>query len=208
MAGSRTFTEYEELASAAQRAYEVRRAGEAAEDVVRRLRGRGESGTDVPPFAHLTARTGYSLRDGVIRPRELASAAAAAGMTHVAMTDRDGLYGAVRFANAAKAEGVVPVFGTDLALEPVDGRPGWSISRHGRRRDARDGRPSRGPQWLEDDAPRVTLLARDRGGFGGMCRAVTAAHLGRAGVSSLEAGSDGSRDWRQAVALRSEYCSE
>ena len=122
MGANRTFTEYEELASAAQRAYEVRRAGEAAEDVVRRLRGRGESGTDVPPFAHLTARTGYSLRDGVIRPRELAAAAAAAGMTHVAMTDRDGLYGAVRFANAAKAEGVVPVFGTDLALEPVDGR--------------------------------------------------------------------------------------
>ena len=57
MAGSRTFTEYEELASAAQRAYEVRRAGEAAEDVVRRLRGRGEAGTDVPPRAHLTARS-------------------------------------------------------------------------------------------------------------------------------------------------------
>ena len=34
MGAARTFTEYEELASAAQRAYEVRRAGEAAEDVV------------------------------------------------------------------------------------------------------------------------------------------------------------------------------
>jgi error-prone DNA polymerase len=215
MGASRTFTEYEELASAAQRAYEVRRAGEAAEDVVRRVRARGESGADVPPFAHLTARTGYSLRDGVIRPRELASAAAAAGMTHVAVTDRDGLYGAVRFANAAAAEGVVGVLGTDLALEPEPDRPGWSVSRHGRRRERGDARPGRGPAWLEDDAPRVTLLARDRDGFSGMCRAVTAAHLGRAGVDSLLPGavrapSPGARSappafdssqWRQAVAL-------
>ncbi len=129
MAGTRVFTEHEELASAAQRAYEVRRAGEAAEDVVRRVRTRGEAGGDVPPFAHLSARTGYSLRDGVIRPRELAAAAAAAGMTHVAVTDRDGLYGAVRFAKAAAAEGVVPVFGTDLALEPEPERPGWFAAR-------------------------------------------------------------------------------
>ncbi len=205
MAGKRVFTEYEELASAAQRAYEVRRAGEAAEDVVRRVRARGESGGDVPPFAHLTARTGYSLRDGVIRPRELAAAAAASGMTHVAVTDRDGLYGAVRFAKAAAAEGIVPVFGTDLALEPVTDpahpRPGWSVSRLGRRRDARDGRPSRGPQWLEDDAPRVTLLARDTGGFAGMCRSVTAAHLGRTGMESLTPAGADRTAWREAVAL-------
>ncbi len=207
---ARTFTEYEEHVAAAQRAYEVRRAAEAAEDVLRRARAQaGEGlaaslGGDVPPYAHLTARTGYSLRDGVIRPRELAAAAAAAGMTHVAVTDRDGLYGAVRFANAAAAEGVVPVFGADLALEPEPDRPGWSVSRLGRRRDRGDRRPGRGAQWLEDDAPRVTLVARDRPGFGGLCRAVTASHLGRAGVAALAAGREAAgtgNDWRQAVAL-------
>ncbi len=153
MAGSRTFTEYEELASAAQRAYEARRAGEAAEDVLRRARD--QDGGDVPPFAHLTARTGYSLRDGVMRPRELAAAAAAAGMTHVAITDRDGLYGAVRFANAAAAEGVVPVFGTDLALQPdpdrlvgLPPRPGPRVRRPAtgpRPGLARGRRPTRDP---------------------------------------------------------------
>ena len=51
-------------------------------------------------FAHLAARTCYSLRDGVIRPRALAEAVAQRGMTAVGVADRDGLYGAVRFADA------------------------------------------------------------------------------------------------------------
>jgi error-prone DNA polymerase len=142
---------------------------------------------ELPPFAHLTTRSCYSLRDGAIRPRELAAAAADAGMTHVALTDRDGLYGAVRFARAAAAAGVTPVFGTDLALVPDQDRPGWEVTRAGRERhaasdggapDPRRQRPGRGPAWLEDDAARVTLLARGTAGYGGMCRAVTAAHGG------------------------------
>ena len=218
MAGSRSFGPDEATATAEQRAYEVQRAAEAAEDVVRRERARAaDGGVDVPPFAHLAARSCYSLRDGAIRPRELAAAAAAAGMTHVALTDRDGLYGAVRFAQAAAAEGVTPVFGIDLALQPDLDRPGWEVTRAGRERvapsapargggrvrrrsvrggwgvedgprpddapppDPRQQRPGRGPAWLEDDAARVTLLARDTRGYGALCRAVTAAHMGRTG---------------------------
>ncbi|MDX1657287.1 MAG: DNA polymerase III subunit alpha [Nitriliruptorales bacterium] len=144
------------------------------------------------PFSHLSVRSCYSLRDGAIRPRELAGAAAAAGMTHVAITDRDGLYGAVRFAEAARKEGVVPVFGADLALAGDPDRPGWELTRAGRRRfdrdeaararerghgdDPRTARPARGPAWLEDDAARVTILARTTTGYGDLCRAVTAAH--------------------------------
>lgn len=163
-----------------------------------------------PPFAHLTVRSSYSLRDGAIRPRELAACAALKGMTHVALTDRDGLYGAVRFAQACEATGVIPVFGTDLALEPDSTQPGWAVTRAGRARhpvqrqrlaethlrdrsldsapDPRLRRPGRGPAWLEDDAPRVVLLARDGRGYGNLCRAVSAAHgrvdsPGGAGVS-------------------------
>ena len=196
MGATRTFTEDEAYASANQIAYEVERAAEAAEDVVRRTKGR-DAGR-VPPFAHLAARTGYSLRDGVIRPRELAAAAKAAGMTHVAVTDRDGLYGAVRFAQAAAIEGVIPVLGTDLALDPDPARPGWSVSRLGRARDTGDARPSRGPQWLEDDAPRITLLAATTPGFGDLCRIVTAAHLGTDGLHSLDGEGD---TWRDEVDL-------
>jgi error-prone DNA polymerase len=203
MGASRAFTEYEELASAAERAHDVVRAADAADAVARRLRSQPDPGGGVPPFVHLQARTGYSLRDGVIRPRELAAAAVAAGMTHVAVTDRDGLYGAVRFAAAAAAEGIVPVFGTDLALDPDPDRAGWSVSRLGRHRERGDRRPARGGAWLEDDAPRVTLIARDDAGFAGLCRAVTAAHLGRTGLDALTPGGgrDGVAAWRQDVSL-------
>jgi error-prone DNA polymerase len=112
---------------------DARRAAAAAEVVQAAARER-PAPADLPPFAHLSVRSSYSMRDGAIRPRELAAAAAAAGMTHVALTDRDGLYGVVRFAQAAAAEGVTPVFGTDLALSPDATRPGWELTRAGRHR--------------------------------------------------------------------------
>jgi error-prone DNA polymerase len=184
-----------------ERAVEVRRAADAAEALHRAERARPVDPT-TPPFAHLAVRSSFSMRDGAIRPRELAAATAAAGMTHVALTDRDGLYGAVRFAQAAAAEGVTPVYGVDLALAPDLDRPGWSVTRGGRDRpapatgsrgrsrggatgervpgecapDPRASRPGRGPGWLEDDAPRVRFLARDRDGYADVCRLVTAAH--------------------------------
>ena len=214
MAGTRGFSPAEDAATREQVTHEVELAAAAAEAVVRRQRaasaaggdgpgasalrggagrgGAGGGGVAVPPFTHLTVRTCWSLRDGAIRPRELTAAAAAAGMTHVAVTDRDGLYGAVRFAQAAAADGVVPVFGTDLALAASMGRPGWEISRAGRQRlsvaergkvaahDPRARGGGRGPGWLEDDAARVVLLARTTAGYGDLCRTVSAAHLGGA----------------------------
>ncbi|MFA9428965.1 DNA polymerase III subunit alpha [Egicoccus sp. AB-alg2] len=174
MPATRRWSPQEHEASVEDHQVDVRRAAEAAEALYRAGKTRpAPPGT--PPFAHLTARTSYSLRDGAIRPRELAAAAAAAGMTHVGVTDRDGLYGAVRFAQACVAEGVTPVFGSDLALRPGE-RPGWERTRGGRTRDAGDARPGRGPGWLEDDAARVTFLARTQDGYGDLCRTVSAAH--------------------------------
>jgi error-prone DNA polymerase len=68
-------------------------------------------------FVHLAAKTCYSLRDGVIRPRELAQATAERGMDAVGVADRDGLYGAVRVAQACAEAGVRPIFGADLRVE-------------------------------------------------------------------------------------------
>jgi error-prone DNA polymerase len=68
-------------------------------------------------FAHLRVRSTFSLRDATITPERLAVAAAAAGMTHVALTDRDGLSGAVRFVRAAADAGIAPVVGVDLGLD-------------------------------------------------------------------------------------------
>ncbi|WP_052667723.1 DNA polymerase III subunit alpha [Nitriliruptor alkaliphilus] len=183
MASSRRWSPQEHAEGVEERAVEVRRAAEAAEALHRAERAR-PAGPATPPFAHLAVRSSFSMRDGAIRPRELAAAAAAAGMTHVALTDRDGLYGAVRFAQAAAAEGVTPVYGADLALAPDLDRPGWSVTRGGRDRpapnrtgrDPRASRPGRGPGWLEDDAPRVRFLARDADGYADVCGLVTAAH--------------------------------
>jgi error-prone DNA polymerase len=186
MPASRAWGPDEHQALLEEREVEVRRAADAAEALHRAGRARaGDAGT--PPFVHLTTRSSYSLRDGAIRPRELAAAAAAAGMTHVALTDRDGLYGAVRFAQACAAEGVTPVFGTDLALAVEEGRPGWEVTRPGRARTSGTSRPGRGPAWLEDDAPRVVLLARTREGYGDLCRTVTAAHAAVRGDPHLAA---------------------
>ena len=47
------------------------------------------------PFTHLHVASGYSLRYGASTPRALVEVAAAQGMQALALTDRDGLYGAV-----------------------------------------------------------------------------------------------------------------
>jgi error-prone DNA polymerase len=154
--GSRKWSPQEADATREDRGVEVHRAAAAAEAVHRATRER-PAAADTPPFAHMTVRSCFSMRDGAIRPRELAAAAAAAGMTHVALTDRDGLYGAVRFAQAAAAEGVVPVFGTDLALAPDPGRPGWELTRPGR--DRSEARPQGG------DRGEYRPQGGDRGGY-------------------------------------------
>src|SRR4051794_864785 len=97
-------------------------------------RGRSASGADAPtclrrpvadclvtdPFVHLHVASGYSLRHGASAPRVLAERAAEHGMTALALTDRDGVYGAVRFAKACQEVGIRPVLGVDLAVLPFD----------------------------------------------------------------------------------------
>ncbi|MDP9243042.1 MAG: PHP domain-containing protein, partial [Actinomycetota bacterium] len=70
------------------------------------------------PFVHLDVRSYFSLKDGAFSPEELATRAAELGMPAVAMTDRDGLYGAARFVNACTKVGVRPILGATLTLDP------------------------------------------------------------------------------------------
>jgi error-prone DNA polymerase len=150
------------------------------------------------PFVHLHVASGYSLRHGASSPRALVERAAEHGMDTLALTDRDGAYGAVKFAKACMAAGVRPVFGVDLAVRPLAGRPGsaGSGSTTGRRTPARGGAfldrdPDAGPsgQPAGKDLPRVVLLARDGRGWAALCRLISATHLaGERGVpvSSLD----------------------
>jgi error-prone DNA polymerase len=70
-------------------------------------------------FAHLHVHTNFSLGDGASRIDELVAAAKRSGMPALAITDHDGLYGAVRFYQACKAAGVKPIVGVEIAVESV-----------------------------------------------------------------------------------------
>ncbi len=54
----------------------------------------------VPPYAELHAHTNFSFLDGASHPEELAEEAVRLGLTALAVTDHDGFYGVVRFAEA------------------------------------------------------------------------------------------------------------
>jgi error-prone DNA polymerase len=67
-------------------------------------------------FVHLHCRSYFSLKEGAFPPEALAHRAAELGMPAVALTDRDGLYGAARFVAACRDAGVHPILGVRLTL--------------------------------------------------------------------------------------------
>ncbi|MGW6391948.1 DNA polymerase III subunit alpha [Streptomyces sp. NPDC055103] len=132
----------------------------------------------MPGFTHLHAASGYSLRYGASHPERLAKRAAERGMDALALTDRDTLSGAVRFAKACAKEGVRPLFGVDLAYEvpePVNGTGQGSARRV----------PVRGGAFVDESAPRALFLARSRTGWASLCAMITAAHAGGGGSPLL-----------------------
>src|SRR4051812_28442306 len=81
---------------------------------------------DSSGYAELHCHTNFSFLDGASHPEELAEEAARLGLAGLAVTDHDGLYGAVRFALAAREVGLPTVFGAELTLgitRPANGEP-------------------------------------------------------------------------------------
>ena len=68
------------------------------------------------PYAELHAHSAFSFLDGASTPEELVSEAARLGLRAIALTDHDGFYGVVRFAEAARELGMRTVFGAELSL--------------------------------------------------------------------------------------------
>src|SRR5437870_2590166 len=62
------------------------------------------------PYAELHCHSNFSFLDGASHPEELAEEAARLGLEALAVTDHDGFYGVVRFAEAAKAVDLPTVF--------------------------------------------------------------------------------------------------
>ena len=68
------------------------------------------------PYAELHCHSNFSFLDGASHPEELAEEAARRGLEALALTDHDGLYGVVRFAEAARVVGLPTVFGAELTI--------------------------------------------------------------------------------------------
>lgn len=125
------------------------------------------------PFVHLRVASGYSLRHGASHPADLVARAADFEMDTLALTDRDGLYGAVRFAKACSRAGIAPVLGVDLA---VPYRVPELVTAHAHRTRQRVN-PARGGADRDPRLPRVVVLATSRTGWASLCRLVSATHL-------------------------------
>ena len=67
-------------------------------------------------YAELHCHSNFSFLDGASAPDELTERAAELGVSALAATDHQGLYGAVRFATAAEAAGIHPVVGVEIEL--------------------------------------------------------------------------------------------
>ena len=67
-------------------------------------------------FTHLHVASGYSFKYGTSQPHQLVARAAELGMTSIALTDRDGMPGAIRFAKSCEAFGINPILGVNLSF--------------------------------------------------------------------------------------------
>jgi error-prone DNA polymerase len=105
-------------------------------------------------FTHLRVASAFSAHYGTARPEMLVAAANAMGMSAIGITDRDGLYGAVRHIRTCLHFGLRPIVGVTLSICERDGAP----------------------------AGRITLLAHGNTqgrGWASLARTVTATHAKR-----------------------------
>src|SRR4051794_27756269 len=95
------------------------------------------------------------MLEGAMEPKTIAARAATLGFPAVALTDRNGLYGAMPFSDACIAKGVQPIIGAMLGVARPPEIGGAA-----------------GIDWL-------VLLAKDDLGYANLCKLVSQAHLDR-----------------------------
>ena len=107
------------------------------------------------PFVPLRVFSSFTMLEGAMEPKTIADRIAQLGFPAVALTDRNGLFGAMPFSDACFGKGVQPIIGALLAVS----------------------RPSEigGPQAIDW----LALLAQDELGYANLCKLVSSAHLDR-----------------------------
>ncbi len=111
--------------------------------------------TDRADYAELHAHSNFSFLDGASHPEELVHEAARLGLGALALTDHNGLYGVVRFAEAARARGLPTVLGAELTLDL--GRPQHGVA--------------------DPEGTHLVVLARGPEGYARLSRAIAQAQL-------------------------------
>ena len=71
----------------------------------------------MPSYVELHCHSNFSLLDGANHPEDLVARAAELGMTALALTDHDAVYGAVRFIKAARQYHIQPILGAELTIQ-------------------------------------------------------------------------------------------
>ena len=66
------------------------------------------------PFVHLRSHSEFSLSDGLLRIKSVVKRMAALDMPAMALTDRNNLYGLVKFQKSAFGSGIKPIYGADI----------------------------------------------------------------------------------------------
>ncbi len=82
-----------------------------------------------PSFVHLHCHSNYSLLSGAMSIDDLLDGARRLGMSSIALTDRNGLYGAISFYKKAVERGIRPILGAELD-EPAGGDSAVVIARN------------------------------------------------------------------------------
>ena len=108
-------------------------------------------------YVELHAHSGFSFLDGASDPEELVAEAVRLELAGLGLTDHHGLYGVVRFAEAARALGLPTIFGSEITLGGLDDRTG-----------VRD--PS---------GEHLVVLARSPEGYRALSQLLAEAHLAR-----------------------------
>jgi error-prone DNA polymerase len=106
-------------------------------------------------YGELHAHSNLSFLDGASHPEELVAEAARLGLTGLAITDRDGLYAAVRQAETARDLGVATVFGAELSV----------------------GLTKRQNGIPDPEGEHLVVLARDPDGYARLSRAIAEGQL-------------------------------
>ncbi len=134
------------------------------------------------PYAELHCHSNFSFLDGASHPEELVNEAARIGLEALALTDHNGFYGIVRFAEAARAVGLRTVFGAELTLAPKKSPTKKSPTKKSPAKERRRQSSSRSanlsrPGPADPKGRHLLVLARDPRGYALLARAISEGQL-------------------------------